>query len=250
MKKNKELEELKRVLPDFEGKEPLIHCMTNYVAMEFTANVVLAVGGRPLMSFYPDEMEEIVSKCDALSVNIGCLDEMQAEAMKEAVTAAGKYGKSWVLDPVGAWFTRQRLDLCRELIETNMPAVIRGNKTEIDALKPIINKMSKATRMPVIVTSGAVDLIEQGERRIEVMHGSKIMTRVTAMGCTESALIATYLCTGEESFMAAYRAMMLEGMAGEMAADTCRGTGSFKMKYLDILSSLCLPEFQKNDKKR
>ena len=99
-------------------KSPLVHCITNYVAMSINANALLAIGASPLMSFCPEEMEEIVAISSALVVNIGCLDRQEIEAMKIAARTADHLGKPWVLDPVGAGASRIRtqtaLDLIRE----------------------------------------------------------------------------------------------------------------------------------------
>ena len=53
---------------------PLILNITNYVAMNFTAGALLAAGASPLMSVWPEEMEDLTARCDALVVNIGCVD--------------------------------------------------------------------------------------------------------------------------------------------------------------------------------
>ena len=49
---------------------PLVHCITNYVAMDVTANALLAIGASPAMVHAADEVEEFVSISSALVVNI------------------------------------------------------------------------------------------------------------------------------------------------------------------------------------
>lgn len=74
-------------------QSPLIHNITNYVAMSLSANALLAIGASPLMSSEPEEMQDIVSKAEALTVNIGCLEGRQLEAMRLAAEAAYIQGK-------------------------------------------------------------------------------------------------------------------------------------------------------------
>lgn len=201
--------------------------------MNFTANALLAVGATPLMSFCPEEMDEIVSKCDALLVNIGCLDRQQIEAMHIAVDAARRYGKPWVLDPVGAGFTELRTQTCRDLISVNPPVIIRGNRRElIDENNA--RRLARETGGAVVI-SGEVDFLTDGRKDLAVHFGDKIMTQVTAMGCVANAVCASFAARMDNPLEAAFQAMTLVGKAGENAAKTCRGTGSFKTEFIDEL---------------
>ena len=222
----------------FQTGCPLVHCITNYVAMEFTANAILAVGARPLMSFSSDEMEEIVSKCDSLLVNIGCIDIQQKEAAMKAVSAAGKYGKPWVLDPVGIQLTKLRFDTCKELIAQNPPAVIKSNSEEAVVISEILDNSSSAKDV-VLITTGETDVISQGDRTARVAYGNPIMKKVTAMGCAAGGILAAYLAKCEDAFQASVDAMTLFGRAGEKAAEKSNnGTGTFKTLFLDELRRL------------
>lgn len=197
--------------------------------MEFTANALLAVGARPLMSACPEEIDEIVSKCDSLLVNIGCVDAQQLSAMMMAVDAAKRYGKPWVLDPVGNWLTQFRADACSQLININPPTVIKGNKQE----------MNFTLQGPVLIQTGAVDVITQGERRVEIPFGNPIMAQLTATGCVCGAIVAAFLAWYDDPFQASVDAMTLICKAGENAAAKCKGgTGTFKTLFLDELCRL------------
>lgn len=223
--------------------KPLVHCITNYVAMNITANAVLAVGATPIMSFCPEEMDELVEKCDALLVNIGCLDAQQIEAMRIAVASARKYGKPWLLDPVAVGVTKLRTDVCRELIEIETPCIIRGNKREINVLCDVFAVERKPIDLAkrigcVVVMSGAEDMITDGEIVKTVSLGDPIMAEVTAMGCTSTAVCAAFRAKGYSNLESAYKAMSLMGRAGEMAARQCSGTGSFQQFFLDNLYTM------------
>lgn len=213
------------------NKRPLIHCITNFVAMNFTANALLAVGAVPFMSSCVEEMDEIVSRSDAVLINIGCIDNKQAEAMREAVKAARKYGKPWILDPVGVQLTDYRFRICSELINLYSPTVIKGNASEMSALSSLTISLNDC----VLVQTGAVDIITQGSRREEIKYGDNIMTQVTAMGCVAGGIIAAFVSKESDTFLAVVEAMTLVGKAGENAKMNCNGTGSFKTEFIDEL---------------
>ena len=45
-------------LKTLRGKKPLIHSITNYVVMNYTANALLACGASPVMAHAAEEVEE------------------------------------------------------------------------------------------------------------------------------------------------------------------------------------------------
>lgn len=50
---------------------PLVHCITNYVAMSIAANVLLAAGASPAMVHAEEEAGEFVAIAGALTINFG-----------------------------------------------------------------------------------------------------------------------------------------------------------------------------------
>ncbi len=67
---------------------PLIHCMTNYVAMNSTANLLLATGASPAMLHAPEEVAEFTAISAGLSINIGTISTHWADAMLTATATA------------------------------------------------------------------------------------------------------------------------------------------------------------------
>ena len=112
---------------------PLVHNITNFVAMEVVANCLLALGASPAMVHAEEEVEDFVAIASALVVNIGTLSPPWVRAMEAAATRAGALGKPWVLDPVGCGATPYRTRAAAHLA-TLKPTVIRGNASEILAL--------------------------------------------------------------------------------------------------------------------
>ena len=117
-------------LEDLRARRPLVHNITNYVAMSVSANVLLALGASPAMVHAAEEVEDFVAISDALAVNIGTLSPPWVAAMRAAVMRARALGKPWVLDPVGCGATAYRTQVAAELAAL-APTVIRGNASEI-----------------------------------------------------------------------------------------------------------------------
>ena len=69
-------------------QKPLVHQITNYVVMNETANVTLALGALPVMAHAREEVEEMVALAGALVLNIGTLSPHWIEAMLLAGKAA------------------------------------------------------------------------------------------------------------------------------------------------------------------
>lgn len=65
-------------------KNPLVHCITNYVVANFTANGLLAIGASPVMADEVEEVEEMVSIANAFLINIGTLNTRTLESMIKA----------------------------------------------------------------------------------------------------------------------------------------------------------------------
>lgn len=237
------------------AQSPLVHNITNYVAMNIAANVLLAAGASPLMSFCPEEMDEIVSISSALVINIGCLDMQEIAGMKAAAAAAVKYGKPWVLDPVGAGASKLRTQTALELIRDFHPTIIRGNASEImciagetiqskgvDSTVSSTNAVEAAKALAketgsVVSVSGAVDYVTDGTRVGSISNGHPIMSKVTAMGCSASALTGAFAAVDSDAFTAALNTMAMMGVAGDIAAAQSEGTGSFQMNFLDVLTN-------------
>lgn len=235
------------------SQRPLVHNITNYVVMNNSANALLAIGASPVMAHWRQEMEEMVSIAGALVLNIGTLDQNWLESMKVAGLAASRKGIPIVLDPVGAGATSARTAASLELIRLCHPSVIRGNASEIMALvnaeiksKGVDSSAQSSDAVEaarklaaetgaVVVISGATDYITDGSVVHTVEGGDEIMTAVTGMGCTSTALVGAFAAVVENPLIAATAAMAVMSLAGERAAARSRGNGSMQVNFLDEL---------------
>ena len=237
-------------------QSPLVHNITNYVVMNNTANALLAIGASPVMAHWTSEMEEMTAISGALVINIGTLDDKWIDGMLTAGRAAIRKGTPIVLDPVGVGATSQRTEAALKIIEECHPTIIRGNASEIMALvdagvksKGVDSSASSddalksAKRLAtdtgaVVVISGETDYITNGTDVHTVEGGNTIMTSVTGMGCTSSALIGAFAAVIKDAMVAATAGMAFMSLAGERAAEYSRGNGSMQVNFLDELYNL------------
>jgi hydroxyethylthiazole kinase len=236
------------------ARGPLVHNITNFVAMNVMANVLLAIGASPAMVHAREEAAEFAGLAQALTVNIGTADAAWGAAMEQAAAVLAQAGRPWVFDPVGVAATRFRQDLSARLLALG-PTVVRGNASEILALAGLggaargvdagdsVAAAEEAARLlaartgGVVAVSGPVDFVTDGSRAARVANGHPMMARITVMGCSLNGVIAAF-CVDQPAFAATVAALAAYGVAGEVAGGTATGPGSFQPAFLDALYHL------------
>ncbi len=248
------------ILAALRAGQPLVHNITNYVVMNFTANALLALGASPIMAHAIEEVEELVEISGALVLNLGTLSKPWVEAMLKAGLHATAKGIPVVLDPVGAGASRLRTDTARSLLEQVRPAILRGNASEILALGGDMGgargvdarhtvaqarltavALAKTWGMTVAVT-GAEDYVTDGRREARIRNGHPLMGRVTGTGCAASAVTGAFAAVEPDAFNAATAALVVLGVAGEWAAQRVRHPGSYGIALLDGLDAVTAEE--------
>lgn len=232
---------------------PLVLNITNYVAMNFSANALLSIGASPIMAHAEEEMLEMSGIAGSLVLNIGTLDKRWVKGMLKAGQSMHKQNKPIILDPVGVGASKYRMETCRKIIKKCSPNIIRGNGSEIMALVKADNQgkgvdstvtsdsaLESAKRLAlktnaIVVISGEIDYITDGKRVEKIFNGDALMTKVTAMGCTATALIGAFAAINKDFFQASVHAMSVMGVVGEMAAKRSAGNGSLQVSFLDEL---------------
>jgi hydroxyethylthiazole kinase len=86
--------------------------------------------------------------------------------------------------------------------------------------------------------SGAIDVIVAARATMRVANGHPIMPRITGLGCTATALTGAFAAVNVSAFDAAAHAMIVTGIAGEIAGEQAAGPGSFWVAFLDALYAL------------
>lgn len=264
--------QLSKYLTAVRNKAPLVHCITNYVTVNDCANILLASGGSPIMSQNKFEVAELVSAVDALVLNMGTLEDL--EAMLIAGKEANRLNKPVILDPVAAGATTLRLDAVKELINEIQFAVIRGNASEIKAILSgkklgsgvdvsaldtvTMDNLPQAVEVArmlaektgsVIAVSGAMDIVTDGSQSAVVHNGCATMSRITGSGCMLTSLIGAFSSVADNNayFATTMSAITAMGVCGELA-DTRRlqnGTGNatFRTDLIDAMFNLTEEKF-------
>jgi hydroxyethylthiazole kinase len=230
------------VFARIRSRAPRVHCITNSVAQQYTANMLLAAGAVPSMTLSADEIGAFVAGADALLVNLGTFDAERKSAIGVALSSATEHGVPWLLDPVFIERSPARAQFARDLVSRS-PTVVRLNEAEFAALtggEPTADTPARFAQAhgTIVALTGAMDVVADGKRRTEIGNGHALMGRVTAMGCAGSALVCAALAVEADAYMATVAALAAFGVAGELAAESAEGPGSFAVAIIDALHHL------------
>lgn len=241
-------------LARLRAQAPLVQSITNIVAAQWTANVLLAAGAVPAMVDNPHEAAQFARVADGVLINLGTPYDDTTEAMQSAVHAATEVGRPWVLDPVAVGGLTWRTDTALRLLGHG-PAIVRGNASEILALVggqggrgvETTDTAEGAAEVAqglgrrhgcVVAVSGLVDHLGDGERLVRLANGHPWLTQVTGVGCSLGALMAGFAGVLDDRLLAAAAATALLTVAAELAAERSQGPGSFAVALLDELARL------------
>lgn len=254
------------LLDKIRKNAPLVHNISNFVVMNPTANMLLAIGASPVMAHSRKEVADMAAMAGALVLNIGTLAEKWIEAMVLAAKTANQQGVPVILDPVGAGATGYRTRTVKHILGEAKISVIRGNASEVLSLavdnvttKGVDSSLSLSDEIVdtagaiarrhgcIVAISGEKDLITDGTRMIRVANGVPLMTRVTGMGCGLSAVAGAFCAVAPDDLLAAVAAAFgFYGLCGELALDTSDRPGSFFVAFLDSLYSAGSTEIRKH----
>ncbi|MFJ8235316.1 hydroxyethylthiazole kinase [Ureibacillus sp. NPDC094379] len=242
-------------LYNIRRRNPLVHCITNNVVTNFTANGLLATGASPIMADEVEEMNDVVSVVDALLINIGTIHARSRNAMLVAGKKANERKLPVVLDPVGVGVSAFRKETVKDLLETVAFTLIRCNAGELASIAgvnwqskgvdsgngdmevpDVAKEVAKMYRCYVIVT-GLTDVITDGETVLYTTGGHELMTQVTGTGCLLSAICAAALTIDGNSLenlqqvMQDYKDVAVKASESELL-------GSFQVGVLNAIHEL------------
>ena len=253
--------QIKQLFQDIRSHHTLVHHITNYVTVNDCANIVLAIGANPVMADDVNEVEDMVSICNALVINIGTLNDRTIESMLKAGKKANDFGIPVVLDPVGVGATPFRFHTVEKLLQEVHFSVIKGNMAEIkviaglqakrtgvDSLEEEDNRVQIAQNLAqklkcVIAITGKIDVISDGTSTYEIASGTPALSRLTGTGCMSASLIGSFLGVSKNALLSAIVGIGTMSIAGEKACASSQGAGDFKVKLMDAVSSINGEEF-------
>lgn len=260
-------------IQDVRTIKPLVHHITNNVVKNFSANVTLALGASPIMSELAEEYYELAAMPNtALVLNLGTPSDAMMEVFQEGLAAYNHHGKHIVFDPVACGATTARLNCCRQLLNHGQMSVIKGNLGEIMGIYKLtstytaqdegtamrgvdsvaskdpesIVKMAKEVSedfKAVVVVTGAVNYVVDGDRMEKIEGGSELMGRVTGSGCSLGSVVGAFLAATKgdnaadkgDIFRSVVEAVSVYNQCGREAAEA-QYPGSFVASFIDKLS--------------
>jgi hydroxyethylthiazole kinase len=91
----------------------------------------------------------------------------------------------------------------------------------------------------VAAVTGPVDYVSDGEQVVGLANGHALLASVSGTGCMSTAVCGSFLAVKPETpLQAAAEALVAFGVAGEDAAVTARGPGTFHANLYDALAAL------------
>ena len=245
------------IVQKIRNKGPVVHCITNIVAANDMANILLSAGAKPIMARHPKEMDSITPNCSALLINLGTPEDGSIRAMVRSAAAAAKAGVPVVFDPVGVGSSKLRQKAAQKILKIVRPAVIKGNRSEIRALAKqkgsfagvdargeaiddnLAQELAKGYGCIVVVTD-TVDLVTDGTTTLHIQNGHPLMGTVTGSGCMLGALLAAAVSC-DNTLQAVGEMVDMYGSAGKTAASRMGlldGNGSYRTYLLDAVYNL------------
>lgn len=266
---------LKKILKNrdlVKEKSPLIHAITNPIAINMVANAILFEGAKAICAEHPDEMEDIVKISDSLSVNLGNITDSRIKSIELAVKLANQKNIPVVIDLVGVGASKLRYDFAKKLLENYKFSSIKGNGSEILALSgnesdakgidvgdkdklegenikkfiKISKDLSKKYQTTVLIT-GKTDILVGENKYFLIENGCENLSKITATGCMLTSLISTFLSVCDPIEASILGLLILE-ISGEIS-DTNKPY-SFFVNLMDNISEIKNDEIIKRAKIR
>ena len=254
-------------LTQLHTEKPLLHCIMNQVTANDCANLALACGASPIMAEDPEEVEQVVSSCRGLVLNLGTPSPSKIKALLLAGKCGKSDGKPVVFDPVGAGCSDFRRTASSEIVAQVRPDIIRGNVGEIRTLllgsvtnrgvdaedrteDPLeLGKALAEKTHAIVVVSGDTDVITDGKTSFRVYNGHPMMRSVTGTGCQLSVLIGAFVAAAPgEMLHRTLAAVCAYGLCGELAFRRLAhldGNASYRNYIIDAVYHLTGEELEK-----
>lgn len=258
------MKSLYEILKHVRETSPLVHCISNQVASNDCANIVLACGASPIMAEDPEEVAEVTAISRAVSLSLGTPNPRKAEALLRAGKTANEQGIPVVFDPVGVGVSEFRRTIADRFLAEVRPTILRCNCSELRTLcleeanrrgvdadraqedewqeNITLAKAAAKTLGCVVAMSGREDVITDGKTVYLGQNGTPRMRSVTGTGCMLSVLTGAFVGANPDAPLeAALGAVCAMGVCGQRAEKRMSGqggTGSFRVYLMDAVSNL------------
>lgn len=233
----KNLKELFKTREKLKKDNKLVHSIVSKIGVFEICNFTLATGAKIICAEAIEEVEEVTKNADSLTISLANINMTRFESQKSALESAKRNNKPVSIDVVGVGISDYRRNILNELFKIKVPEVIKGNFTEIESLfkgyktigidelescqndisykKKVVKDLSKKLNA-VVLSTGEVDIISNGEDVITISNGSDFMPQIVATGCILNSIIGAYL-TELDPLNAAILSVLLFDISGEIS---------------------------------
>lgn len=233
----KNLKELFETREKLKKDKKLVHSIVSKIGVFEICNFTLATGAKIICAEAIEEVEEVTKNADSLTISLANINMTRFESQKSALESAKRNNKPASIDVVGVGISDYRRNILNELFKIKVPEIIKGNFTEIESLfkgyktigidelescqndisykKKVVKDLSKKLNA-VVLSTGEVDIISNGEDVITISNGSDFMPQIVATGCILNSIIGAYL-TELDPLNAAILSVLLFDISGEIS---------------------------------
>lgn len=236
-------------------QNPVVLTVANNVTASKVADALSASGASPIMSQAPEEAPALTNLADAITINLGTIDQSQL-ALIRAILDANAGRCPVVLDPVAVGSSDYRLAIAKQLLTDYYFTVIRGNASEIAALAgftmpshgtdagdnqddPVrVAKQCALRYHTCILLTGPTDVVTDGQDVFTNPTGTSMLTINVGSGDMLSSLTAAYLAVNDSPVTSSALIATAFSLAGVRAANHVTGLGQWQINFFDELSQL------------
>lgn len=249
-------QEAARTLQALRDRRPIALLIAGAEKLGLAVDFAAAVGVVPSVAWDEPTVEEAAAQADAVVIDPGVTGALCREAVERSARRAVEAGRPWVLDQSAELDSKSRSDLVHRLIRAQ-PSVLRGSGRNILAIglgsrgdsglgersvnsEEALDAAYDLARVVgcVVAVTGDVDYVTNGRSVTAVVNGHPLLHELWGAGYALSVLIAACCAVTRDVMAATVHALAIVAVAGEMAAEQAAGLASYRLRLIDLLSSL------------
>ena len=221
------LDLIKNEVQKIRDLKPRIHMIPNIVTATLCADALSAVGARPIMAMYAEELEDVIQQADGFVANLGQPDEEKIKSVHRGIIAANERDIPIVIDPVGCCATEFRKRFVKDILRYDFTGIIKGNYAEISS---ILNGESIKT---------GVDSQLQAEDFDKLLNNYIQKSREDIEDNDNNKDKRVYIATGETDYILIKKTAKETGMIGTSMLDirTSESEMIDDMQVLEMIGS-------------
>ena len=215
-----------------------------------------AFGALSVMAHSPEECADMTAISSAFVLNIGTLTSEIIDAMILSASSANEKKIPVIFDAVGVGSTKFRDEMAAKILNSVHIDIIKGNYSEIAKLAgestetkgvettsinvdpgKVAKELAKS-KSSIVVMIGKEDIISDGKKIYIIRNGNEQMGSIVGTGCMAASVIGLFASINLNYFYASKDALCYFGVAGELAAETSNGPGSFIVNLYDEVFNL------------